>query len=259
MRFKLYIEYDGTRYSGWQVQLNTPHTIQGIIQKALSDVLKTQDFELYGAGRTDAGVHALEQVAHLETGAAVSPENLKNKINHLLPKDIVIIHAETAPKDFHARGDAVARSYLYQVCSRPSAFGRKFVYMFKAPLDIKQVNHAAELFLGFNNFFSFTADDPEEKSTKVLLESIQTREIGSLFLIRITGSHFLWRMVRQMVGILLEAGRGRISMKEIEEMLKIPSSLPAKSAVPPSGLFLEKVYYPGEPRRKEITPPILIT
>lgn len=258
MRIKLEIEYDGTYYSGWQVQKNTPRTIQGKIQEALTKILKTDEYELYGSGRTDAGVHALGQVAHLETNSTISPGIVKTKVNHLLPKDIFILEAETVPPGFHARHDAEARSYLYQICRRRSSFGQKFVYTLQTPLDMKKIRTVIDLFCGFKDYSSFSRDDIEEKSRHVFIESIETREMGSLLLFRITGSHFLWKMVRQMVGVMLEVGMQRLAIGQVKEMLTAQSSLPAQLTVPPRGLFLERVYYPGDKRLKEIQPVLFI-
>src|SRR5687768_194380 len=121
MRFKLTIEYAGTRYSGWQVQKNAK-TVQGEIERALRDATPTREFELYGSGRTDAGVHALAQVAHLDIDTTLPPDALRRRINDALPSDINILEIETVRHRFHARHDAVARSYIYQVSRRRTAF-----------------------------------------------------------------------------------------------------------------------------------------
>lgn len=241
-RFKVYIEYEGTRYSGWQVQKNA-RTVQGELIGAAKTVFKTSDFELYGAGRTDAGVHALCQVAHLDVQTMLAPEIIRMKMNDELPADINILEVQKAPPSFHARYDAVARSYIYQISRRRSAFGKRFVWWIKDRLDTKKMRHAAELFIGMKNFESFTADDPEEKSTRVQIEHIDFRETGDLLLLRVVGSHFLWKMVRQMVGVLVEVGRGTLSTNDVKEFLHTPSDIPAQCTAPPSGLFLERVYY----------------
>ena len=186
-RFKLYLEYEGTRFSGWQIQKNA-RTVQGEIHNALVDMFKNADFELYGSGRTDAGVHALYQVAHVEANTMLGPEIIRMKLNDALPADINIIEVEKAQKNFHARHDAVARSYMYQISRRRTAFGKRFVWWIKDELNFSQMTRAAALFEGMKNFQSFTADDEEEKSMKVLVEGIELREAGDLILIRIVGS-----------------------------------------------------------------------
>jgi len=252
-RFKLFLEYDGTRYSGWQIQKNA-RTVQGELSTAIGKVLDSADFELYGAGRTDAGVHALRQVAHLEGKTMLAPEILRRKINDELPADVNILEVEKATPQFHARHDAVARSYLYQISRRRTAFGKKMIWWIKDQLDLKKMQAAADLFIGMKDFQSFTADDPEEKSTKVHIERIEIREHGDLILIRFVGSHFLWKMVRQVVGVIAEVGRGKLTVEQARSFLDHRSNQPATLTAPPSGLFLERIYYPHEKRLEHIEP-----
>jgi tRNA pseudouridine38-40 synthase len=249
-RFKLFIEYEGTRYSGWQRQENAK-TIQGTIVKAANEIFSSDFVDLQGSGRTDSGVHALCQVAHLDAKTVLAPEIIRLKLNDLLPHDINILEVEKASQNFHARHDAKLRSYLYQISKRRTAFGKNFVWWIKDKLDFKKMESASKLFIGMHNFSSFSDDDPEEKSTKVLIDDIQIKEEGDLILIRIVGSHFIWKMVRRIVGVLVEVGRGRKTEKDILNYLNIKSNEVAKFTAPPSGLFLEKVLYkedklPGE-------------
>jgi len=165
------------------------------------------------------------------------------KLNDMLPHDITILEVEKTNKEFHARHDATSRSYIYQISRRRTAFGKNFVWWIKDDLDFKKMESASKLFLGMNNYSSFSDDDPEEKSTKVLIDDIQLKEEGDLILIRIVGSHFIWKMVRRIVGILAEVGRGRKSEKDILFYLSNKTNEPAKFTAPPSGLFLESVSY----------------
>lgn len=256
-RFKIYLEYEGTRYSGWQIQKNA-RTVQGEIHNALIGFLKHPDFELYGSGRTDAGVHALYQVAHLEADTMLAPEILRMKLNDALPADINILEVEKTGANFHARHDAVARSYLYQISRRRTAFGKKYVWWIKDELNVSAMTKAAALFEGMKNFQSFTADDEAEKSTKVMVESIELKQSGDLILIRIVGSHFLWKMVRQLVGVLAEVGRGKMPVKDVARMLEEKSDAAARLTAPPSGLFLERVYYKGDERLTTLEPMMTI-
>ena len=244
-RFKLFIEYEGTRYSGWQKQENAK-TIQGTLIKAANEVFGNNFVDLQGSGRTDSGVHALKQVAHLDVKTVLAPEIIRMKLNDLLPYDINIIEIKKASSGFHARHDAKSRIYLYQLSKRRTAFGKNYVWWVKDKLDFKRMESAARLFIGMHDFHSFSDDDPEEKSTKVLIEVVQIREEGNLILIRIVGSHFIWKMVRRIVGVLVEIGRGNKTEKDIFNYLNVKSSAPAKFTAPPSGLFLEKVLYEGE-------------
>lgn len=244
-RYKLYIEYEGTRYSGWQKQENAK-TIQGSILKAAIEIFGDDFKDIQGSGRTDSGVHAICQVAHLDVKTILAPEIIRMKLNDLLPHDINILEVEKTSREFHARHDAKSRSYLYQISRRRTAFGKNFVWWIKDDLDFKKMDSASKLFLGMNNFSSFSDDDSEEKSTKVLIDDIQLKEEGDLILIRIIGSHFIWKMVRRIVGILAEVGRGRKSETDILYYLNNKTNEPAKFTAPPSGLFLEKVAYSGE-------------
>lgn len=245
-RYRLYMEYLGTRYSGWQIQKNA-RTVQGEIADALQRATGQTASEFTGAGRTDAGVHALRQIAHLDLKITVPPEQLRRRLNDELPSDIHILKIDCVGPRFHARHHAVARSYLYQISRRRSAFGKKLVWWVREDLDLTYMRKAAALFVGMRDFRSFSAEDPEEKSTKVLIEGIQIRESGDLILIRIEGSHFLWKMVRRIVGVLVECGRGNLSPEKIEGFFKESSEEPARLAAPAAGLFLERVYYEGEP------------
>lgn len=246
-RFKLTIEYAGTRYSGWQIQKNA-RTVQGELERAISTASSERDFELYGSGRTDAGVHALNQIAHLQLAANVAPDLLTRRINDELPSDINVLAIEKVPHRFHARHDAVARSYLYQICRRRTAFGKPFVWWIKEDLDAGRMREAASLFVGMNDFQSFTDDNPQEKSTMVLVDRIELKEEGPFVLIRIEGSHFIWKMVRRIIGVVAEVGRGALSRDEAARFLSAPSGTPARLTAPASGLFLERVFYPGEAR-----------
>ena len=258
-RFKLVIEYNGGRYSGWQIQKNA-RTVQGEIDRAMREVSRRREFELYGAGRTDAGVHALAQVAHLELYTDLPPESLRRKLNDELPADIHIRALDKAPHRFHARHDAVSRSYLYQISRRRTAFAKPFVWWIKEPLDVDAMRQAAAAFVGMKNFESFTADDPDEKSTLVLVDGVEIAEAGALILIRIQGSHFLWKMVRRMVGVLAAIGRGELKPADAARLLQDQSvgAAPAALAAPAAGLFLEAVTYKGDPGPGPIKPVVNI-
>ena len=257
MRFKLYIEYEGTRYSGWQVQKNV-RTVQGKLLEVAEKIFKNQKVDIQGSGRTDAGVHALCQVAHLEVKSVLAPEIIRMKFNDELPPDINILEVEKTNPKFHARHDAISRSYLYQISKRRTAFGKNYVWWIKDKLNFNKILSAANLFKGMHDFVSFTDEDQEEKSTKVLIEDIQMKEEGELILIRIVGSHFLWKMVRRMIGVLVEIGRGKLSEKDLKRFLTPRSNEPAKFTAPPSGLFLEQVIYQGEKLNCALTPTIFI-
>jgi tRNA pseudouridine38-40 synthase len=245
-RYRLTIEYAGTRYSGWQVQKNA-RTVQGELIRAVAEATGNPAPDLQGSGRTDAGVHALQQVAHVDLLKAVAPEKLRLQMNDGLPADIHVLRIVVVPHRFHARHDAVSRSYVYQVSRRRTAFAKPFVWWVKDELDVRAMREGAGAFVGMHDFRSFTDAAPEEGSTLVQLGAIEVKEDGALVLVRVTGSHFVWKMVRRVVGVLVEAGRGRLAVGEIEGFLERPSPVPARLTAPASGLFLERVVYPGDP------------
>ena len=249
-RYKLTLEYAGTRYSGWQIQTNA-RTVQGELHRALKDALRTDRFDTYGSGRTDAGVHALGQVAHLDAASLPPPQSLVTRVNEALPADINLLAAEQVTPRFHARHSAIARSYLYQISRRRTAFGKPFVWWIKDDLDVSRMREGAGAFVGLKDFREFTDDDPEEKSTKVKVDAVTLVEDGALIVIRVVGSHFLWKMVRRLTGVLAETGRGAIAPGDVAQLLRRQSDLPAKLTAPASGLFLEKVLYD---EREELPP-----
>ena len=258
-RYKLTIEYAGTKYSGWQKQKNA-RTVQGEIERAIGAVTREKTFEFMGSGRTDAGVHALRQVAHLDVRKPLPAETLRRGINDNLPADIHVLAVQSVPHRFHARHGAIARSYLYQVSRRRSAFAKPFVWWVKDPLDLDRMRLAAAGFTGMHDFQAFSDDDPEEKSTDVLVEEILLADDGDLILIRVGGSHFIWKMVRRMVGVLVEIGKGDLDPDVVAALLAgskdpAPRTLkPAKLTAPASGLFLERVFYQGDERQWPMLP-----
>jgi tRNA pseudouridine38-40 synthase len=253
-RFKLTIEYAGTRYSGWQIQQNA-RTVAGELERAIAAVTGVRRFELYGAGRTDAGVHALAQVAHLHIDTRIDAATLAWRVNDELPADINILNLERAPQRFHARHDAVARSYLYQISRRRTAFAKPYVWWVREDLHVKAMREAAAAFVGLRDFRGFSANDPGETSSKVQVDRVEIVEEPPLLLVRVLGSHFLWQMVRRMVGVLVAVGRRELKPADVPRMLVGASSESAALAAPASGLFLERVYYPGDDREGDTCRP----
>ncbi|MGQ0736517.1 MAG: tRNA pseudouridine(38-40) synthase TruA [Acidobacteriota bacterium] len=254
-RFRLTLEYAGTRYSGWQKQTNA-RTVQGELEQAIQQVVGGRTFECQGSGRTDAGVHALRQVAHLEASMTMPLETFRRRVNDELPADIHVLSLVKAPHRFHARHGAVARSYLYQISRRRTAFAKAFVWWVKEPLDLESMARAADRFTGMHDFQSFSADAGEDKSTAVLIDEVKVAEDEDLVLIRVAGSHFLWKMVRRMVGVLVEIGLGKLPESMVDEWLAHPSTTPGTLTAPPSGLFLERVFYEGDDRQVPLVPAV---
>jgi len=260
--FKLTIEYDGTRYSGWQQQANA-RTVAGELNKAADDFFGRQ-IEIGGAGRTDAGVHAIAQVAHIkfprggassaivrERIAKLRPQEILFGLNDRLPPDINVLAVEEAPPSFHARHDAIARSYFYQISTRRTAFGKKQVWWVKDRLNVQAMSDAAKLIVGGYDFAAFSERDPkrEDQSSIVFVDEAEVVVEDHLILFRITASHFLWKMVRRLVGSLVEIGRGNVTAEEFGRLIQQPQSKsplnPARVTAPPSGLFLEAIHYPS--------------
>jgi tRNA pseudouridine38-40 synthase len=244
-RFRLLLEYDGSQYHGWQQNAGV-QTIQGEILKACQKLFNTNKIELYGAGRTDAGVHALGQVAHLDVSTEMQAKTITTRLNEILPYDIHILKLDKCDKGFHARYDAAARSYVYVISRRRSAFGKRYVWWVKEDLSVTIMQEAAAIFKGFHDFSSFGATTEEEKSALVDISYLDVRESGNQILIHMLGSHFLWMMVRRITGVLVHAGKGKLAVKEIQGFMDQYSERPSQLAAPPSGLYLQRVYYPGE-------------
>ena len=244
-RYKLTLEYEGTKYAGWQMQKGGK-SVQGEILDACCDLFDQDSIEIYGAGRTDSGVHALAQIAHLEVNTDLIPLRIKYGINDRLPSDISILNVEEVNPKFHARHDAIARSYIYQISRRRTAFGKKYVWWIKDNLDLNLMKEAASKFQGLKDYRSFTDESQEAGSTKVEIKHAAVYEFGDLIIFHVIGSHFLWKQVRRMTGVLVEAGRGKLSPEDILSFFKTPSDIPAKLTAPPSGLFLERVYYKND-------------
>ena len=267
--YRLTLEYEGTRYRGWQEQTNA-RTVAGELRRAIEAVTGPVA-DLGGSGRTDAGVHALAQTAHLRLGRAVEPERLRRAVNDGLPPDIHLLRLEPAPERFHARHSAVSRSYLYQISRRRTALAKRFVWWVRRPLDLAAIGRAATLLPGRHDFRHFCEKPQEQTSTVVVVEGVEVVEAGALVLVRLTASHFLWKMVRRIVGALVEVGGGGIGVDELAALLAterrgarggqgraVPGS-PAAWTAPPSGLFLERVLYPGDPPLPPLVPAVPVS
>ena len=250
--YKLTLEYEGTRYSGWQAQGNTPKTIQGRLLRAAADVLG--DVDVGGAGRTDAGVHAAGQVAHLRSHKSVDPLVLTRKLNDLLPHDINILNAARADDRFHARHDATSRVYVYQIATRRTAFAKPFVWWIKDRLDSEKMREAAKACEGRHDFTAFSDRRiKEDESRVVVVERCELVSVDDLILVRIEASHFLWKMVRKLIAYFVEVGRGTIKSADIIRRLEAGAESFSPTA-PPSGLFLEAVLYDAVGFQRPLTP-----
>lgn len=257
--WKLTIEYEGTRYRGWQEQKNA-RTIAGELRRA-AQLACGSEVEIGGAGRTDAGVHALAQVAHINCESRLRAGELRHKLNDNLPADINILKVEQTGREFHARKSALARSYLYQISLRRTAFAKPFVWWVKDALDFEAMQVGSARLVGRRDFFNFSEPRGDDRSTIVVVKNVEMALAADLVLFRITASHFLWKMVRRIVGALVELGRGNITQKVFASLLEpgrakqgaIDFKVAAHTA-PPSGLFLERVIYDQTERLSPIGP-----
>jgi tRNA pseudouridine38-40 synthase len=227
----------------------------GALRVALESTFR-QEVDFAGAGRTDSGVHARGQVAHVrvQRPAGLPPASLLQELNAALPADIAALRLEPAPLHFHARHDAIARAYVYQIARRKTAFDKKFVWWIKEPLDIAAMREAATHLIGRHDFRHFQAIDPSKpkESSLVAVERAGFEVNEDLLLFQIEASHFLWRMVRRLTGVLVHVGLGDLSPAEFRELLnsrQTPRFDVAAWTAPASGLFLQEVHYRQDPRK----------
>lgn len=279
--WKLTLAYDGTDFHGWQIQPGRP-TIQGELQSALQRITGESPLP-QGSGRTDAGVHALAQVASFALAAPIPPENLRRALNRTLPPAIRITEAKTVRSTFHARHSAVAKTYEYRIFREPICPPSlaRYVHVCPWPLDFDALQRAAALFLGEHDFLSFAATDPDlaardsddrnptpvialdqkikappalspaqksQTAIRTLYDSawkLRPTESGLMLVYRVRGNGFLHHMVRNLVGTLIDVGRGRLRVDDIPRILAARARAAAGPTAPPTGLFLHSVEYDG--------------
>lgn len=260
---KLTIEYDGTNYSGWQIQNSLPwqlqqagqgrqntedrtqkKTIQETIEKALAKILQ-EKVRVTGSGRTDAGAHAQGQVANFKTKSGLAGKNIQDALNSILPGDIRIKHVEEVSLDFHARFFAQSKLYRYTIVNQTylPPHLRHFSYLVKSPLDEKKISRAARYLLGRHNLRSFQAKDKKERFAIRTIKRLDVRKQGSSIYLDIEADGFLYRMARNIVGTLIEVGKGRVKPEKIKEILKAKDRIYAGPCAPAKGLCLMAVLY----------------
>lgn len=243
-RFKLALEFDGGRYSGWQKQ-DDAKSIQGSLLKAAAELFGAE-VDVQGSGRTDSGVHGLRFTAHLEAHTEQSPAEIGARLNEILPKDIAILECKRAGARFHARHNCIGRSYLYQIAKRKTALCRDYSWQVEEGLHTGFMQEAAIALVGMHDFTSFTDRQAiKKKSPLVMVNTAQITETEDLILFRIVGSHFLWKMVRRIVGVLVEVGKGNLTVAEVSRFLEEPVVLKQYTA-PSHGLFFERAFYDQE-------------
>jgi len=243
MNVKIVLEYDGTDYSGWQRQKNAP-TIQEVLETSISAITR-EKIQVIGSGRTDAGVHALEQVANFKTNTKIPIEKLPYAINSKLPEDIVVKDARIVPDNFHARFSAKSKIYAYTIYNAPfpSPIYRKHSLFIAMPLDVKSMTKAAISLTGVHDFSAFKASGSPVKSPIRHVMGIEVLKEGAFIKILIQANGFLYNMVRIMAGTLLEVGKGKTQPWEVASILLSRDRNRAGKTLPPHGLSLLKVNY----------------
>ena len=241
--YKFLVQYDGTRYSGWQKQGNTASTIQGKLEKAISGLLG-EEIEVAGSGRTDAGVHAVGQVANFKTTKKLNTAEFMDKLNEILPEDIAVFDIQVAEPRFHARLSAKEKVYRYTIRNSVASdvFRRKFEYKLPEKLDLAAMDEAAKLLLGTHDFRGF-ATGRTKKSTVRTISDIAIEKNGDQIHITFTGDGFLYNMVRILTGTLIEVGLGQRKSESVVEVFDTKDRTKAGFTAPPQGLCLMEVRY----------------
>jgi tRNA pseudouridine38-40 synthase len=242
--YRIIVEYDGSRYDGWQKQGNTDHTIQGKIEHVL-ERMTGESIEVHGSGRTDAGVHALNQVANFHIDLNKKEQEIMEYLNHYLPEDIRVKTLDQVPERFHSRLNAEDKTYLYRIemGEKRQVFERKYIYGLHNNLDVKAMERAAAFLCGEHDFKSFCSNRKMKKSTVRDLKKIEFEKEDTRLFVRFTGNGFLYNMVRILMGTLIEVGLKERSPEDMTGILKAMDRQAAGYTVPPEGLFLESVRY----------------
>lgn len=240
-RFKLTIEYDGTNFSGWQVQPDT-RTIEGEIEQAFSKILQ-DSVDVVGQGRTDAGVHALGQVAHVDISGNTDPEKLIFGVNNLISDEVFIRSIEEVHADFHARFDATSREYEFVLVNRHSPLNRGISVLLPKKCDFNLMRQAAVLVKGTHDFAPFSKFNEDNFTTLCDVFDSEFEEVENGFVYKIRANRFLRNMVRRLIGTMIKIGEGKLTLDEFEAALSNPESEIATQTAPAKGLILKQVYY----------------
>lgn len=241
---KIVLEYDGTRYKGWQKLTNDDMTIQGKIENVLS-IMTNEQISVIGCGRTDAGVHALNYTANFHTNSNLTTQEISEYLYKYLPEDIQIKSIKDCSERFHARYNALSKTYMYKInnSNKRNIFNRKYEYNVINPLDIDKMTEASKYLIGTHDFQSFTTLKSKKKSTVKTIYSIDIKKFNDEISIEIKGNSFLWNMVRIIVGTLIDVGKGNILPNDVERILNECKRQEAGPNAPSLGLFLKEVEY----------------
>ena len=244
-RVMLSVAYDGTNYHGWQLQPNVV-TIESVLNEKLSGLLK-EEIRVIGASRTDTGVHALGNIAVFDTAARMPAEKISYALNQRLPEDIRIQESREVPPTFHPRHQASKKTYEYKILNRefPVPLYRFYTHFTYVPLDVAQMQKAASYLAGEHDFKSFCSEHTAVETTVRMLYEITVEKAGDLITIRVTGSGFLYNMVRIIAGTLIEAGKGRLAPESLPDILNARDRAKAGPTAPACGLTLVKYTFSG--------------
>ncbi len=243
MNIKLMLQFDGTRYHGWQIQKN------GVtVQQTLADAIKSvtgNEAAVIGCGRTDAGVHALGYVCNFHTNAAIPADRLPYALNSHLPYDIRVLGAETVNEEFHANSDAVKKRYVYRILNREinDAFIGKYAWHVRYPLDVDAMREASRAFLGEHDFIGFASSGFSVKTTVRTIYALDVTRENDIITVDVTGNGFLYNMVRIIAGTLMFVGSGKINPRDMKDIINSKCRDRAGITAPARGLFLQEVYY----------------
>jgi tRNA pseudouridine38-40 synthase len=243
-RFKCKVAYDGTNFSGWQVQPNA-RTVQGVIEAALSKIHKGALVRIAGSGRTDAQVHAKGQVFHFDSELAIPDDGWRRALTALLPEDVVISRVEQTDPDFHARFHVKEKEYRYRILrsSHLDVFRRNYTFHFPHELNVGEMRNAAAELIGTHDFSSFCASNTDVRDKVRTLNALDIEEKGDELEFRLTGNGFLYQMVRIVVGTLLEVGQGKRTAEDVAAILQEMDRTLAGKTAPGRGLFLWEIKY----------------
>ena len=242
MRYFVWFSYDGTAYHGWQIQPNG-NSVQEELQRALSTLFR-EEISVTGAGRTDAGVHARQMVAHFDFSEAIDLEQLAYKLNRILPCDIAVDRVELVDDDMHARFSATSRTYHYYIHTKKDPFSRPYSTELHYELDFDKMNEAGRILMTYDDFGAFCKSHSDVKTTLCRVtkaEWVQTSATSWYF--EITANRFLRNMVRAVVGTLIDVGRGRLTLDDFRKVIEGKRRTEAGESMPANALFLENIRY----------------
>ena len=241
MRFFIELSYDGKQYHGWQYQPNAI-SVQEIFEHSLSTLLKSP-INVFGAGRTDAGVHAKQMFAHFDYSVAFDKKILIFKLNSFLPNDISIQNIYQVKTEAHARFDALSRTYRYIITRKKDVFNYHGSYYLKHNLDVQRMNQAAKILLDYKNFKSFSRSNTDVKTYNCNIMEAEWHEVQNQLVFKIKADRFLRNMVRAIVGTLLAIGSGKLTINEFHDIIKSKDRKMAASSAPAHGLYLSQIQY----------------